>query len=55
MSYNQDQIDLTVEELKSMEGFQDYSEQECLEYIQQVKNIALVFFKLFEQKKHENG
>mgnify|MGYP000882045828 FL=1 len=51
MSKRTGKTELTVEELKDMEGFQDLSEQECLVYLQQLKNVSLLFIKLYERSK----
>ena len=51
MSKRTGKTELTVEELKGMEGFQDLSEEECLVYLQQLKNVSLLFIKLYEHSK----
>lgn len=51
MSKRTGKTELTVEELKDMEGFQDLSEQECLVYLQQLKNVSLLFIKLYDHSK----
>lgn len=51
MSQKTDKTELTVEELKGMEGFQHLSEQECLVYLQQLKKVSHLFLKLFEHSK----
>lgn len=50
MSTKRNKDELTTEELRKYEGFENYTDEECEAYLTQLKQLSFMFYRIYQQK-----